>query len=103
MVFRFGHVYFGLSESNNNINVLEASHLFSNITDGTAPHANYVIYGENYNIGYGIYPKWSTIFQIIDDPGGLKKYLQRNKNHVEKTWSVLFDHRDYGTRKYYMI
>ncbi|KAL5548699.1 hypothetical protein UlMin_003930 [Ulmus minor] len=31
------HAYFGLPGSNNDINVLEASHLFANLTEGIAP------------------------------------------------------------------
>lgn len=75
------HDYFGLLGSNNDINVLEASHLFSDLAEGTAPPANYVINGKSYNMGYylpdGIYPKWYTLVQTIHDPRGPKKnYLQ---------------------------
>ncbi|XP_073020979.1 uncharacterized protein [Primulina eburnea] len=59
------HAYFGMPGSNNDINVLEASNIFSNLAPGIAPPANYTIYGKEYNTGYyladGIYPKWSTI------------------------------------------
>ncbi|KAK2662950.1 hypothetical protein Ddye_001524 [Dipteronia dyeriana] len=61
------------------INVLEASHLFSNLTQGIAPPAHYVIQGKEYNMGYyladGIYPKWSTLVQTIHDPRGPKKKI----------------------------
>uniref|UniRef100_A0A803QC24 Uncharacterized protein n=1 Tax=Cannabis sativa TaxID=3483 RepID=A0A803QC24_CANSA len=61
------HAYFGLPGSNNDINVLEASHLFANLTEGIALPANYVIKGKSYNMGYyladDIYPKWSTLVQ----------------------------------------
>ncbi|XP_062088359.1 uncharacterized protein LOC133794934 [Humulus lupulus] len=40
------HAYFGLPRSNNDINVLEASHLFANLVEGIAPPANYVIKGK---------------------------------------------------------
>ena len=73
------HAYFGLPGSNNDINVLEASHLFANLAEGTAPPANYVINGKEYNMGYyladGIYPKWSTLVQTIHDPRGKKKVI----------------------------
>ncbi|KAL1195754.1 hypothetical protein V5N11_000224 [Cardamine amara subsp. amara] len=46
------HAYFGLPGSNNDINVLEASHLFSNLVEGIAPPANYVINGKSYDMGY---------------------------------------------------
>ncbi|KAK3192949.1 hypothetical protein Dsin_024259 [Dipteronia sinensis] len=40
------HAYFGLSGTNNDINVLEASHLFANLAQGIAPPAHYVIQGK---------------------------------------------------------
>ena len=40
------YAYFGLSGSNNDINVLEASHHFANLAEGIAPPANYVIKGK---------------------------------------------------------
>lgn len=92
------HAYFGLPGSNNDINVLEASHLFSNLAEGTAPPANYVINGKSYNMGYyladGIYPKWSTLVQTIHDPRGPKKKLFAMKQEscrkdVERAFGVL--------------
>ena len=65
--------------SNNDINVLNSSNLFSRLAQGTAPPANYTTQGQEYNMGYyladGIYPKWSTIVQTISDPQGPKKKL----------------------------
>ena len=73
------HAYFGLLGSNNDINVLEASHLFTNLAEGIAPPVHYVIQGKEYNMGYyladGIYPKWSTLVQSINDPRGPKKII----------------------------
>ncbi|KAK3230135.1 hypothetical protein Dsin_002016 [Dipteronia sinensis] len=46
------HAYFGLPGKNNDINVLEASHLFANLAQGIAPPAHYVIQGKEYNMGY---------------------------------------------------
>ena len=71
------HAYFGMPGSNNDINVLEASPLFSNLAKGIAPPAYFVIQGKEYNMGYylsdSIYPKWSTLVQTIHDPRGPKK------------------------------
>ncbi|KAL5737023.1 hypothetical protein ACOSQ2_031811 [Xanthoceras sorbifolium] len=84
--------------SNNDINVLEASHLFSNLAEGLAPPAHYVIQGKEYNTGYyltdGIYPKWSTLVQTIYDPRGPKKRLFAMKQEacrkdVERAFGVL--------------
>ena len=58
-----------MSGTNNDINVLESSHLFSNLAQGIAPPAHYVIQGKEYDMRYyladNIYPKWSTIVQTI--------------------------------------
>ncbi|KAL5806110.1 hypothetical protein ACOSQ4_028843 [Xanthoceras sorbifolium] len=79
------HAYFGLPGSNNDINVLEASHLFSNLA-------------KEYNTGYylanSIYPKWSTLVQTIHDLRGPKKSLFAMKQEacrkdVERAFGVL--------------
>ena len=71
------HAYFGMAGSNNDINVLESSRLFSNLAQGIAPLANYMIQENEQNMGYyladSIYPKWSTIVQTIQQPQGPKK------------------------------
>ena len=73
------HVHICLSGSDNDINVLEASHQFVNLAKGNSPPAHYMIRGKEYIIGYyladGIYPKWSTLVQIIHDPRGPKKNI----------------------------
>ena len=92
------HAYFGLPRSNNDINVLESSHLFSNLAEGIAPPANYTINGKEYNMGYyladGIYPKWATLVQTIHDRRGPKKKLFAMKQEacrkdVERAFGVL--------------
>uniref|UniRef100_A0A0D3DBE3 DDE Tnp4 domain-containing protein n=1 Tax=Brassica oleracea var. oleracea TaxID=109376 RepID=A0A0D3DBE3_BRAOL len=66
------HAYFGLPGTNNDINVLESSHIFSNLGQGIVPLVHYVIQRKEYNMGYyladGIYLKWSTIVQTIHEP-----------------------------------
>ncbi|KAK2648264.1 hypothetical protein Ddye_015753 [Dipteronia dyeriana] len=92
------HAYFGLPGTNNDINVLEASHLFSNLAKGIAHSAHYVIQGKEYNMGYylvdGIYQKWSTLVQTIHDPRCPKKKLFAMKQEVcrkdvERAFGVL--------------
>ncbi|XP_030959140.1 uncharacterized protein LOC115981094 [Quercus lobata] len=55
------HAFFGLPRSNNDINVLERSPIFSELKQGRAPAVNYSINGHEYTMGYylvdGIYPK----------------------------------------------
>ena len=84
--------------SNNDINVLEASPLFSNFAQVIAPPAYYVIQGKEYSIGYylsdSIYPKWSTLVQTIHDPRGPKKQYFAMKQEscrkdVERAFGVL--------------
>ena len=54
------HSFFGLPGSNNDINVLEKSHVFFEFAQGRAPAINYSINGHNYTMRYyladGIYP-----------------------------------------------
>ncbi|XP_022888623.1 uncharacterized protein LOC111404110 [Olea europaea var. sylvestris] len=92
------HAYFGLPGSNNDINVLERSHLFANLAQGIAPPAQCVIQGRQYNVGYyladSIYPKWSTIVQTIHELRGPKKKLFAMKQEtcrkdVERAFGVL--------------
>ncbi|KAK2661950.1 hypothetical protein Ddye_000524 [Dipteronia dyeriana] len=92
------HAYFGLPGTNNDINVLEASHLFSNLAQDIAPPAHYVIQGKEYNMGYyltdGMYSKWSTLVQTIHDSRGPKKKLFAMKQEtcrkdVERAFGVL--------------
>ncbi|XP_042023931.1 putative nuclease HARBI1 [Salvia splendens] len=92
------HAYFGLPGSNNDINVLDSSHLFYNLTQGIAPPTYYVIQGKEYNMCYyladGIYPKWSTIVQTIHEPRTPKtKYFAMRqeacRKDVERAFGVL--------------
>ncbi|XP_042472493.1 uncharacterized protein LOC122055180 [Zingiber officinale] len=92
------HAYFGLPGSNNDINVLESSHLFANLAAGIIIPAHYVIQGKEYNMGYyladGIYPKWSTLVQTIHAPQGRKNKLFAMKQEacrkdVERAFGVL--------------
>lgn len=71
------HIYFGMPGSHNDINVLDRSPLFSQLTSGKAPSTTYTINGNNYEMGYyladGIYPPWATLVQTISCPQGQKK------------------------------
>ena len=73
------HAFFGLPRSNNDINVLERSNIFSELAKGRAPAINYSINDNDYTMGYyladGIYSKWSTFVKIISAPQGEKRKL----------------------------
>jgi hypothetical protein len=45
------HVFFGLPGSHNDINVLEMSFIFSELTQGCVPQVNYSINGHDYTMG----------------------------------------------------
>ena len=84
--------------TNNDINILESSHLISDLAQGIAPPCHYVIEGKDYDMGYyladSIYPKWSNIVQTIHEPRGLKKIFFAMKQEscrkdVERTFGVL--------------
>ena len=73
------YIFFGLPGSDNDINVLERSPIFSELEQGRAPAVNYSINGHEYTMGYylvdGIYPKWSTFVKKISSPRRQKRKL----------------------------
>ncbi|XP_020262325.1 putative nuclease HARBI1 [Asparagus officinalis] len=92
------HAYFGLPGSNNDINVLQSSNLFDNLSQGIAPPAHYTIQGKNYDVGYyladGIYPKWPTLVQTISNSDDKKKQYfammqEACRKDVERAFGVL--------------
>ena len=68
------HAVFGVTASNNDINVLDRSPVFDEILDGQALEVNYTVNSTNYNMGYyltyGIYPEWTTFVKTISRPLG---------------------------------
>ncbi|KAL0006319.1 hypothetical protein SO802_013880 [Lithocarpus litseifolius] len=92
------HAFFGLPGSNNDINVLERSPIFSELEQGRALAVNYSINGHEYIMRYyltdGIYPKWSTFVKTIPSPRGHKRKLfakaqEANRKDVERAFGVL--------------
>jgi hypothetical protein len=71
------HAYFGMPGSNNDILVLDASPVFTNMMEGVAPKCEYTINGNQYHQGYfladGIYPDYSTLVKTISQPQGLEQ------------------------------
>ena len=59
------YAFFGMRRSFNDLNVLDRSPLFSDLTQGKAPPVYYTINGHTCNMGYyltdGIYPQWATL------------------------------------------
>ncbi|XP_020272452.1 uncharacterized protein LOC109847631 [Asparagus officinalis] len=79
--------------TNNDINVLESSNLFSNLAQGISPPTHYVIQGKEYNMGYyladGIYPKWTTIVQTIQQPQGSTRFWKKHVLHDIMTACII--------------
>lgn len=71
------HAFFGMPGSNNDINVMERSSLFSDLYNGKTPEVHYKINGHSYDTGYyladGIYPPLATLVQTISAPVGQKR------------------------------
>jgi len=66
------HSFFGLPGSLNDINVLERSHLFQDLSLGNAHACEYTVNGHQYTTGYyladGIYPEWATLIKTFSSP-----------------------------------
>ncbi|XP_074336572.1 uncharacterized protein LOC141673729 [Apium graveolens] len=92
------HAFFGVAESNNDINVLDRSPVFDDVLQGRTPEVNYTINGNNYSMGYyltdGIYPEWATFVKKIPRPQSGKrklfsKYQESQRKDVERAFGVL--------------
>ncbi|KAF8401013.1 hypothetical protein HHK36_014316 [Tetracentron sinense] len=89
------HAFFGLPGSHNDINVLKRSSVFTDLADGRAAAVNYLINGNDYDMGYyladGIYPQWSTFVKTISSPQGNKQQYfvaaqESARNDVERAF-----------------
>lgn len=92
------HAFFGLPGSNNDINVINNSHVFHNLARGNTVPCNYVVDGRNFDVGYyladGIYPSWKTLVKAIRRPRGeQERYFVRMqesyRKDVERAFGVL--------------
>lgn len=79
------HLFFGLTSSYNDVNMLERSFNFIELIQGCAPPVNHSINGNEYTIGdylaNGIYPQWSIVVRTMWQPQENKeKYFVEHKN-----------------------
>ena len=66
------HAYFGMPGSNNDINVLHRSPIFSRLGRADAPQVQFTVNGNSYDMGYyladGIYPAWTAFVKTVRHP-----------------------------------
>jgi hypothetical protein len=91
----FGIVFFGLPGSLNDINVLQRSHIFSNLVSDKALACNYTVNGQEYNMGYyladEIYPEWETLVKTIRNPEGrVEAEFAKAQEAVQKDIEIAF-------------
>ncbi|XP_052137304.1 uncharacterized protein LOC127755649 [Oryza glaberrima] len=84
------HCFFGAAGSNNDINVLNQSNIFTNILMGTSTRVQFTVNGHEYNLGYyladGIYPEWATLVKSIKHP-----QLEKDKLYAQRQESARKD------------
>ena len=87
-----------MRRSNNDINVLQSSHLFNDESRGEGPQISFVANGTQYNRAYyladGIYPRWPVFVKTIRQPVGPKqtyfaKKQEGARKDVERAFGVL--------------
>jgi len=99
------HAFFEVASSNNDINVLNQSHLFIEELKGQAPRVQYMVNGNQYNTGYyladGIYLECAVFVKSISLPisdkdklfahekEGKRKDIERSFGVLHRRWSVL--------------
>ncbi|XP_026419511.1 uncharacterized protein LOC113315449 [Papaver somniferum] len=96
------HPLFGLSGSQNDINVLQKLPLFEDLKHGICPQVHFMINAHQCTHGYyladGIYPKWSTLVQCYRQPpaGALRRSYRHFNNaqmsarkDVERAFGIL--------------
>lgn len=98
------HAFFEAAGSNNDINVLDQSPLFTEQLQGRAPAVQFSINGTQYNMGYyladGLYPDWATFVKTINrlsakhklfaaHQEGARKDGERAFGVLQKCWAII--------------
>ncbi|XP_066166005.1 protein ALP1-like [Oryza sativa Japonica Group] len=92
------HAFFGVAGSNNDINVLNQSSLFTAQRQGIAPDVHFTVNGNEYDMGYyladGIYPEWAAFVKTFKLPQYEKHKLfaqkqESTRKDIECAFGVL--------------
>ncbi|CAL2266523.1 unnamed protein product [Prunus armeniaca] len=92
------HVFFRVVESQNDLNVLGQSLVFSDVLRGEAPNITYeinnIVYQNGYYLADGIYPRWTTFMKLLPHPQSQKQkvfaaYQRGYKKKVERCFGIL--------------
>uniref|UniRef100_A0A0A9GSX1 DDE Tnp4 domain-containing protein n=1 Tax=Arundo donax TaxID=35708 RepID=A0A0A9GSX1_ARUDO len=93
---RIWHAFFGVVGSDDDINVLNQSPLFTEVLKGQAPQVQFSINKRQYNMGYyladGIYPEWAVFVKTIPVPKTEKEQLfARYQEEARKDLQLAFN------------
>ncbi|XP_047966026.1 protein ALP1-like [Salvia hispanica] len=92
------HAHFGVAGSNNDINVLNSSSLFTEQCNGNGPVISFTANGRQHHMGYyladGIYPRWPVFLKTISCPTGARREFfaakqEAARKDVERGFGVL--------------
>ncbi|XP_008220353.1 PREDICTED: uncharacterized protein LOC103320449 [Prunus mume] len=92
------HAFFGVAGSQNDLNVLGQSPVFTDVLRGEAPKITYEVNNTIYQTGYylanGIYPRWTTFVKSLPHPRTQKQklfatYQEGYRKDVERCFSIL--------------
>lgn len=92
------HAFFGTAGSNNDLNVLYQSSLFTEVVQGRAPEVQFMVNGNEYKLGYyladGIYPEWAAFVKTIPLPQSpehklFAQHQEGARKDVERAFGVL--------------
>jgi hypothetical protein len=93
-----GHAFFGMSGSNNDVNMLDRSPLVTNMLQGPSKDLTFNVNRNQHSRYYllvdGIYPQWSCFVQTIHSPQDEKrahysKMQESTRKDVEQCFGVL--------------
>ncbi|XP_047978663.1 uncharacterized protein LOC125220544 [Salvia hispanica] len=92
------HAHFGVAGSNNDINVLNSSSLFTEQCNGNSLVISFTASGRQHHKGYyladGIYPRWPVFLKTISCPTGARREFfaakqEAARKDVERGFGVL--------------